>query len=78
VTRSLQIRIDVDAARALAHWKTQFASDVSRHAMQIAAEAGSPSVVSLAHFQAAAKLALAELAAAIDETTVPPAPRRVA
>lgn len=62
---SQQVRIDAAAARALAEWKSLFGTDVCAQAKRLAAQAGCPATVTLAHYRSAAKTALQTLAAAI-------------
>lgn len=59
------VRVDLEAARALVRWKSCFAHKVAKHARQIAAESGQPARVTLAHFRQAAQVAIRSLSAAI-------------
>jgi hypothetical protein len=59
------IRIDVEAAKALVHWKSRFADEVAARARRLAAESGQPKRVTLAHYRRAAQVTVASLAAAI-------------
>ncbi|MCI0376881.1 MAG: hypothetical protein L0215_04700 [Gemmataceae bacterium] len=58
------LRIDVEAAKALVHWKSRFADEVATQARRIAAESGQP-LVRLAHYRQAAQFAVRALSAAI-------------
>jgi hypothetical protein len=60
-----QLRIDVDAAKALADWKSLFAAEVSEGAKRIAAASSHPDSVTLADYRMAASIALQSLSAAI-------------
>jgi len=53
-----QVRIDLDAARALAAWKSLFGTEVCEGAKRLAAQAGYPHNVTLLHDRTAAKIAL--------------------
>jgi hypothetical protein len=59
------IRIDVEAAMALVHWKARFADEVAARARWLAAESGQPERVTLAHYRQAVPLAVRSLEAAI-------------
>jgi hypothetical protein len=58
-------RIDVEAAKALIHWKSRFADEVAAQARRLAAESSLPEHVTLSHYRQAAQLAVRSLAAAI-------------
>jgi hypothetical protein len=58
-------RIDAEAARALAEWKSLFATEVCERAKRLAAQSGHPDSVTLSHFRMAAKVALQVLSGAI-------------
>ncbi len=60
-----QVRINVDAANALAHWKRRFAAEVLEQAKRLAARSDRPHRVTLPHFRQAAPLALQTLEQAI-------------
>lgn len=60
-----QVRIDVEAAQALAQWKFRFADEVCQQAKRLAAQSNQPSAVTLSHYRQAAKLAIQSLADAI-------------
>ena len=62
---SKQVRIDVEAAKALAGWKSLFADEVCERAKRLAAESGQPDSVTLSHYRQAAAMALQSLADAI-------------
>jgi hypothetical protein len=59
------IRIDVEAVRALIDWKSRFADEVASHARQFAAESGQPARVTLSHYRQAAQIAVRSLETAI-------------
>jgi hypothetical protein len=58
-------KIDVEAAKALAEWKSLFATEVCERAKRLAAQSGHPESVTLSHFRMAAKMALQVLSGAI-------------
>lgn len=58
---SKQVRIDVEAANALAHWKSLFAAEVCEQAKRLAAQSGHPESVTLSHYRQAALIALQSL-----------------
>jgi len=62
---SKQVRIDVEAAKALAKWKSLFAAEVCERAKRLAAQSGHPDSVTLSDYRGAAKLALQSLSVAI-------------
>lgn len=57
--------IDIEATKALVHWKSLFAERVAAGARRLAAESGQPEHVTLAHYQQAAQTAIRSLSAAI-------------
>jgi hypothetical protein len=59
------IRIDVEAAKALICWKSLFADEVAARARQFAAESSQPAHVTLSHYRQAAQIAVRSLSAAI-------------
>ncbi len=59
------LRIEVEAAKALVHWKSLFADEVAAQARRLAAESSQPELVTLSHYWQAAQLAVGSLAAAI-------------
>lgn len=61
------LRIDVEAAKALIHWKSLFADEVVAQARRLAAESNRPEHVTLSHYRQAAQIAVQSLAAAIRE-----------
>ncbi len=65
MSESVQIQIDVEAAKALAQWKALFADEVCERAKQFAAQSGQPNCVTLSHYKQAAQTALQSLSAAI-------------
>ncbi len=60
-----QVRIDVEAAKALAEWKSLFGAEVCERAKRLAAQSGRPDSVTLSHYRMAARLALQALSGAI-------------
>jgi hypothetical protein len=58
-------RIDAEAAKVLAEWKSLFAAEVCERAKRLAAQSGHPDSVTLSHYRMAAKMALQVLAVAI-------------
>jgi hypothetical protein len=59
------VRIDLEAANALVHWKSLFAEEVAVRARRLAAESSEPDRVTLAHYRQAAQLAIHSLPAVI-------------
>ncbi|HEY2252554.1 MAG TPA: hypothetical protein VGH74_15885 [Planctomycetaceae bacterium] len=67
---TVDVRIDVEAAKALIGWKSLFADEVVACARQLAAETSQPKRVTLSHYRRAALMAVRSLSAAIlDEGT---------
>ena len=62
---SEQVRIDVEAAKALIAWKSRFADEVCEGATLLAAQSGDPNSVTLSHYRQAALIALQSLSGAI-------------
>ncbi len=62
---SRQVRIDVEAAKALAGWKYLFAEKVCEVAKRLAAQSGRPNSVTMSHYRQAAPIALQSLSDAI-------------
>jgi hypothetical protein len=60
-----EVRIDIDAAKALVYWKSLFADEVAARARRLAAESGEPEHVTLTHYRQAAQIAVHSLPAAI-------------
>ena len=58
-------RIDVEAAKALAEWKSLFAAEVCERAKRLAAQSGRPDSVTLSHYRTAATMALQVVSDAI-------------
>ncbi len=58
---SKQVRIDVEAAKALAEWKSLFAAEVCERAKRLAARSSHPKCVTLSHYRQAAPIALQSL-----------------
>jgi hypothetical protein len=59
------LRIDIEAANALAEWKSRFAEEVCERAAELAIESNQPNKVTLSHYQLAAEAALRSLSQAI-------------
>ena len=59
------VRIDVEAAKALVYWKSVFAEEVAARARRLAAESSEPDRVTLSHYRQAAQFAVRSLPAAI-------------
>jgi hypothetical protein len=59
------LRIDIDAAKALIYWKSLFADEVAARARRLAAESSQPEHVTLSHYREAAQIAVRSLPAAI-------------
>ena len=62
---SRQVRIDVEAAKALAEWKSLFGAEVCERAKRLAVQSGHPDRVTLSHYRMAAEIALRSLSGAI-------------
>ncbi len=60
-----QVRIEVEAAKALAEWKSLFGAEVCERAMQLAVQSSHPDCVTLSHYRTAAKMAMQTLSGAI-------------
>ena len=70
MSEKADFRIDVEAAKALIHWKSLFADEVAARARWLAAESNRPELVTLSHYRQAAQIAVRSLSAAIlDEGT---------
>ena len=54
-----QLRIDVEAAKALVYWKSLFADEVAARARRLAAESSEPEHVTLTHYRQAARVPFA-------------------
>ena len=65
MSEKTDVRIDVEAAKALIHWKSLFADEVAARARRLAAESGQPELVTLSHYRQAAQIAVPSLSAAI-------------
>jgi hypothetical protein len=59
------IRIDVEAAKALIDWKSSFANEVAANARRLVARSGRTGHVTLSHYRQAARIAIRSLSAAI-------------
>lgn len=67
MSETIQVQIDVEAAKALARWKALFADEVCELAKQLASQSGQPNTVTLSHYKEAAQAALQSLSAAIHD-----------
>ena len=65
MSEKADLRIDVEAAKALVHWKSLFADEVAARARRLAAESSQPEHVTLSHYRQAAQIAVGSLSAAI-------------
>lgn len=61
------VRIQVEAARALARWKANFAEQVAVKAKELARSGDPPGLVTLDHYRRAAQVAAQELATALHD-----------
>lgn len=66
--QSGSIRIQAEAAVALAEWKAFFAEQVAVKAKELARDSNSPGFVTLAHYRQAAVLATESLVIAVQDT----------
>ena len=78
MNENVQVRIDVEAAKALAQWKAQFADEVCEQAKRLAAQSNQPNSVTLSHYRQAAETALQSLSAAIHNGNEPNAEQEAA
>ena len=62
---SEQVRIDVEAAKALAEWNSLFGAQVCERAKRLAAQSDQPERVTLSQYRIAAEIALQTLMGAI-------------
>jgi hypothetical protein len=65
MSEKADLRIDIEAAKALVYWKSMFADEVVARARRLAAESGQPEHVTLSHYRQAAQIAARSLPAAI-------------
>jgi hypothetical protein len=65
MSEKAELRIDIEAAKALVHWKSLFADEVAARARRLAAESGEPEHVTLSHYRQAAQIAVRSLPALI-------------
>jgi hypothetical protein len=65
MSEKAELRIDVEAAKALVYWKSLFADEVAARARRLAAESSEPGHVTLMHYRQAAQSAVRSLPAAI-------------
>lgn len=63
-----KIRIQAEAARALAEWKAFFADQVCNRAKELARDSKSRDLITIDHYRQAAKLALRSLESLVQET----------
>ncbi len=66
--QSGSIRIQSEAAEALAEWKAFFAEQVAVKAKELARDSDPPGLITLAHYRQAAVLATESLAIAVQDT----------
>ena len=64
MSEKAEIRIDIEAAKALVHWKSLFAAEVAERARRLATESSEPGHVTLTHYRQAAQSAVRSLLAA--------------
>jgi hypothetical protein len=67
MSKKTDVRIDIEAVRALIYWKSLFANEVVARAKELAAESGSREHVTMSHYRQAAQMAARLLPAAIRE-----------
>ena len=72
------VRIESAAANSLVEWKHLFANHVRDYAKQLALDSDQPELITLAHYQQAAKTALQKLTEAIENSEASDAQRRAA
>lgn len=65
MSKKAYVRIEVEAAKSLIHWKWLFADEVAARARQLAEESSQPGLVTLSHYRQAALIAVRALSAAI-------------
>ena len=65
MSENTDIRIDIEAAKALIYGKSLFADEVAARARRLAAESGQPERVTVSHYRQAAQIAVRSLPAAI-------------
>jgi hypothetical protein len=65
MSEKMDLRIDIEAAKALVYWESLFADEVAARARRLAAESGQPEHVTLSHYRQAAQIAALSLPAAI-------------
>jgi hypothetical protein len=65
MSEKADLRIDIEAAKALVHWKSLFADEVAARARRLAAESGQSEHVTLSDYRQAAQIAARSLQAAI-------------
>ena len=66
--RNGSIRIQAEAAKALAEWKAFFAEQVAVKAKELAKESDSPGRITIAHYRQAAVLAAQLLVVEVQDT----------
>jgi hypothetical protein len=67
MSKKADVRIDIEAVRALIYWKSLFANEIVARAKQLAAESGRREHVTISHYRQAAPIAVRSLPAAIRE-----------
>lgn len=63
------VRIDTEAAIALAEWKAFFAEQVAMKARELAQSSPQPSLITIAHYRQAAVLAAQALATEVEKVS---------
>lgn len=66
--RSGSMRIQAEAAKALAEWKAFFAEQVAMKAKELAKASDAPTLITMAHYRQAAVLAAQALAIEVHNT----------
>jgi hypothetical protein len=65
MSHQAELRVDVEAAKALIDWKSMFADEVTAHARRLAAESSHPERVTLLQYREAAQIAVRSLSTVI-------------
>lgn len=68
MNQSGSLRIQAEAAEALAQWKAFFAEKVAVKAKELAQDSNPPGLITLGHYRQAAVLAAQSLAIAVQDT----------
>ena len=66
VSNNSNLRTQVAAAKKLTEWKHVFSCELREKAKQLAIQSGQPDLITLTHYQQAARTALRKLADAIE------------